>query len=40
LTTSSRHGPDDGRMGQLLAVGGIVTATLAFLGLIWALDRV
>jgi hypothetical protein len=27
-------------MGQLLAIGGIVIATLAMLGLIWALDRI
>jgi len=27
-------------MGQLLAIGGIVVATLAMLGLVWALDRI
>jgi len=27
-------------MGQFLAIGGIVLATLAMLGLIWALDRI
>jgi len=27
-------------MGQLLAIGGIVIATVAMLGLVWALDRI
>jgi hypothetical protein len=27
-------------MGQVLAIGGIVVATFAMLGVVWALDRV
>jgi hypothetical protein len=39
LTTQKRPSGDAGRMAQFLAIAGLVVATIAMLGVIWALDK-